>query len=43
LDDIGLGPGSMLLLKVLGSIFSGANLAELIYLLQKKYITLLVG
>jgi len=33
---IGLGLGSVLLLKVLGSILSGVNWGGLIYLLQKK-------
>jgi len=33
---IDLGPGSLLLLKVSGSILSGANLRGLVWLLQKK-------
>ena len=36
-SGIGLGFGSVLLLKVSGSILSGVNLGGLIYLLKKKF------
>ena len=39
---IGLGPGSVLLLEVSGSILSNANLSELIYLLQKKNLNRII-